>query len=133
MMNGNDLLDAPLDIGDADLTNVVITMSNKHTELSGVLLNADGRPAPELTVVAMPEDRALWKSIRRVQRARPASNGRFAFPDLPPGNYLLVAVTEIPGDKLRAEEFLASIVPAGIKVTLAEGERKTQDLRTVAK
>ena len=133
LMNGNDLLDGSLDVSDTDLTNVVITMSNKHTELSGVLLNADGRPAPELTVVAMPEDRALWKSVRRVQYTRPASNGRFVFADLPPGNYLLAAVTDIPGEKWRTEEFLAAIVSAGAKVGLAEGEKKVQDLRTGAK
>jgi uncharacterized protein (DUF2141 family) len=129
MQNGRDLLDESIEIAETDLTDVVITMSNKHTELSGSLLNADGRPMADLTVLIIPEDRAAWKSTRRVQQMRPASSGRFAFADLPPGDYLLAAVTDVPGEKWRTEEFLGTIVSAAVKVRIAEGEKKVQDLR----
>ena len=129
MLNGKDLLDAPIDVGDRDLAGVEITLSNRHTALSGTLMGADSRPLSNLVIVAMPEDRALWAAARRVRQTRPSTDGKFSFADLPPGAYLLAAVTDVSDAELRTAEFLASIAAAGIKVSIAEGEKKTQDLR----
>ena len=125
---GRDLLDGPIDIT-SDLANVEITLSNRHTALSGTLMGADGRPLSNLVIVAMPEDRALWMSARRVRQTRPSTDGKFSFADVPPGAYLLAAVTDVSDAELRTAEFLGSIASAGVKVTIGEGEKKTQDLR----
>jgi hypothetical protein len=128
ILDGRDLLDHPLRIEDSDLTNVVITFSDRHTEIAGTLETPDGQPAADYVVVAIPEDRALWSSARRVQSSRPATSGRFAFADLPPGEYVIAALTDLP-DGWRAPDFLGTIVPAGVRVLITEGERKTQNLR----
>lgn len=129
MVNGKDLLDAPLAIGDQPLTNVELRLSKLQTEIAGTLLAADGQPASHLVIVAMPEDRALWTSTRRVQQARPSTDGRFSFVNLPPGAYLLAAVTDVAADAWRTTEFLAAVAPAGVKVVLGEGGKTRQDLR----
>jgi hypothetical protein len=129
LFQGRDLLDGTLTIGERDLSDVVITLSDRHTELSGVLTGSDSRPAPEFVILAFPEDRALWSSARRVRQERPASNGRFTFGDLPPGTYLLAALTDLDEDTWRTEKFLSEIAPLAIAVTLGEGEKKVQDLR----
>jgi hypothetical protein len=128
ILDGRDLLDDPLRIEDSDVVNVVITFSDRHTEISGTLETPEGKPAMEFAVVAFPEDRALWSSARRAQSTRPATNGRFAFADLPPGTYVIVALTDVP-DEWRTAEFLSGLPPAGVKVILGEGERKVQNLR----
>jgi len=128
MMGGRDLLDEPLQVGDTNLSDVVVTITDRHTQLSGTLETAGGLPANDYVIVAMPADQALWKSGRRLQTARPATNGQYSFADLPPGDYLLVTVTDV-ADNWKTADFLASIAPAGIKVTLGEGETKTQPLR----
>jgi hypothetical protein len=63
-----------------------------------------------------------------VQSSRPATSGRFAFADLPPGEYVIAALTDLPDD-WRTPEFLSGLAGAGVKVTIAEGERKMQNLR----
>jgi hypothetical protein len=64
-----------------------------------------------------------------VRQVRPATDGRFDFQDLPPGTYLLAAVNDLPSDDWRHEDVLSAIAPAGVKVSLGEGEKKTQNLQ----
>src|SRR5690606_9177509 len=74
---GRDLLDGPAEIL-RDTRNVVITMSNDRSELSGVIELAEGVPASELYVLAAPFDRRLWpESERRVRVTRPDTDGRY--------------------------------------------------------
>lgn len=128
---GRDLLDLPIDLGTGDdVTDAVVTFSDRHSELSGSLQTADGRPSPDVLVVVLPADHALWRpAARRIRSARPASDGHFAFKDLPSGDYLLAAVTDLePGD-LDDPAFLASLAPSGVRVAIADGGRVTQNLR----
>jgi len=66
---------------------------------------------------------------RRVVQAQPASDGKFTVIGLPPGEYYVSAVTRLePGD-LENRQFLEDLVPAAIRLSLADGEKKTQDLK----
>jgi hypothetical protein len=130
MSDGRDLLDHPFVVGDSDLTDLVVTFSDRHTEITGTLDAAPGVPAPDHFIVALPEDRALWWSgSRRFQSTRPGTDGRYRFVDLPPGDYLLAALTDLDEDTWRTREVLEQLAPAGVPLTLGEGERKVQDLR----
>ncbi len=128
MMAGRDLLDQPLVVGDASFSDVVATFTDRQTELSGTLETSAGAPASDFVIIAMPADRALWKSTRRVQSTRPATNGQYTFADLPPGDYLISIATDAP-ENWKTEDFLSTVAGAGVKVTLGEGEKKTQLLR----
>jgi hypothetical protein len=48
---------------------------------------------------------------------------------LPPGNYLLAAVDDLDPQDLTDQKFLETVAGASLKLTLAEGEKKRQDLR----
>jgi hypothetical protein len=61
--------------------------------------------------------------------ARPSTEGRFSFADLPAGDYLLVALTDADPGEWQTPEFLGTIAGAGVRISLAQGERKIQDLR----
>jgi hypothetical protein len=51
------------------------------------------------------------------------------FHGLPPGDYFLAALTDVePGDWQDAS-FLAQLVAASVRVTIAEGGQTVQDLR----
>jgi hypothetical protein len=128
---GRELLDAPIEIKPlGDIADVVLLLSNRHTELSGMLQAADGKPDVDDGVIVFPADRALWQpQSRRIRSSRPTADGRFAFADLPPGDYILATLSDVSGTDWQKPESLAQIVAAGVKVTLGEGERKTQDLR----
>lgn len=128
VVNGRDLLDVPVDIR-SDLSGLVATFSDKHTELSGVLQDPSGAPVADNVIVAMPADRSLWRSARRVLAAQPGTDGRFTFADLPAGDYLLVAVTDLDPADLHDPDLLAALAPAGRKVTVGPGQKVRQDLR----
>jgi hypothetical protein len=66
---------------------------------------------------------------RRLKATRPGTDGRFEFRDLPPGDYLMVALTDAEPDEWQRPDFLARIASFGINVTLSLGETKAIDLR----
>ncbi len=47
---------------------------------------------------------------------------------MPPGNYLIAAVTDIERGEQFDPAYLAALSQQAVPVTLAAGERKTQDL-----
>ena len=72
------------------------------------------------------ETDACWRAIETRDRS---ADGRFVFADLPPGEYLIAALTDLDPIDLQDPAFLEQIASAGAKVTIAEGEKKVQDLK----
>jgi hypothetical protein len=80
--------------------------------------------------VAFPAARSAWyPRSPRLQAVRPSTNGAYSFRGLPPGDYLIAALTDVEPDEWHDASFLEQLVASAVKVTLAEGERKVQDLR----
>jgi hypothetical protein len=133
VLRGQDLLDVPLEIDyGGDLPNAVLTFSDRRSELTGTLQTSSGGPAPGYIVVVFPQDRTFWTpDSRRVKSARPGTDGRFSVMDLPPGDYLIGALTDVDPDEWQTPAFLDQLVPAAIKVTISPGARVTQDIRVV--
>jgi hypothetical protein len=71
----------------------------------------------------------LQDSRRLLAPTRPDSTGKFTFRRVPPGEYFLCALTDFEQQNLSKPSFLDQLVGASIKITLAEGEKKTQDLK----
>jgi hypothetical protein len=134
VIDGRDMLDFPLELGAAgDVGGAVATFTDRRTELSGTLQSTANVPAPDNFVVVFSADRTHWRpASRRVQFTRPGTDGRFILRDLPAGDYLMAAVADLEPSDLSDVPFMERLVSAAIKVTLGEGEKKTQDL-TLAK
>jgi hypothetical protein len=130
MLDDRDLLDEPLIVRLEDLSGIVVTYTDRRTELTGVLQNAGGLPAPEYFVVAFPADRGLWQSgSRRFKSARPATDGRFTMMEVPAGSYLLAALTDFEAEDFEDREFLEELAKQSIPITVPAGERTMQDVR----
>jgi hypothetical protein len=131
VVNGRDLLDFPLELGPAgDVSGAVATFTDQHTELSGTLQSAANVPAPDYFVVVFSSDRAFWRpASRRIQFTRPGTDGRFTLRDLPAGDYLIAALTDMEPSDLLDASFIERLIPAALPVHLNDGEKKTQDLR----
>lgn len=131
MSSGRDLLDAPFTMrAGEDLSDVQFVLTDRHSELKGKLSAAGGRPAPDFFVIVIPEDPAMWVAkSRRIRTTRPASDGSFSFTDLPDGNYLVGALTDVTEREWSDPKFLAALAPATAKVTVALGQVTVQDLR----
>jgi carboxypeptidase family protein len=135
VVDGNDVTDRPLTItADAPPKSLVVSYGDRWQGLSGRLVLASGAPATDYTMIVFPADKTYWiPNSRRIRTARPATTGEFTLSGpgpltVPPGDYLLAAVTDLD----RYEEFdpalLGSLVAGAVPLTLQPGQQKVQDL-----
>jgi hypothetical protein len=130
-IDGKDILDEPYTLDpSATVPTVVLTLTDRHSSLSGAFQDATGRATSEITVLVFPANPAWWgETSRRVRVQRPGTDGKYSFVDLPPGDYVLAAVSDMEPDAWRDPAFLRALVVGGVPVTIGEGEQKTQDVR----
>jgi protocatechuate 3,4-dioxygenase beta subunit len=127
-----DVVDTPFEVrSGADIEGLTVVMTNKMPEVSGTITDATGRPVPDLTIVLFSASRAEWRSGSRriLPGVQPDNAGRFVFAAVPAGEYYLAAVASADRTDLADPLFLEAIVPAAVRITVADGERKVQDLR----
>ncbi|HEX5217563.1 MAG TPA: carboxypeptidase regulatory-like domain-containing protein [Vicinamibacterales bacterium] len=131
VVNGRDVADLPLDIkAGGDMTGVVLTLSDRLSTLSGTVIDAAGRPTAAYPIVVFSTNRDTWTmGSRRVQRARPATDGKYSLAGLPPGEYFVCAAVELSEERLYDPSFLEQLAAGGIIIKLSEGEKRTQDLK----
>ena len=68
---------------------------------------------------------------RRVRSARPGTTGTFRIANLPPGEYYLCALTDLDSSQISSASstFLEALAAASFKISLAEGQKLTQDVQ----
>ena len=91
---GRDAADAPLVVAPGEALELVLTYTDRPSEITGTFQDASGRPAPDYFIVIFPADRKYWTSIRRLFSTRPASDGHYSIKGLPTGDYLIAALTD---------------------------------------
>lgn len=130
-VGGQDALDFPFEVKpNQPVGNVALTFTDKQTELSGTVVNDQGQPATEYTLVLFPADSRYWVGpSRRIQTARPATDGRFTIRNLPPGEYKLATVLDLEPGAASDPAFLQQIDSSTMRLTLQAGEKKVQDIR----
>ena len=83
---------------DRDVIGVRLLFTDRPSTLGGVVTTSAGAPDESALVVAFPADPSAWSdrgpSPRRLRSTRTARGGTFSFADLPPGTYLVAAVSE---------------------------------------
>ena len=131
MVGDRDIADIPLEVRPGmDVGKVVVTFTDKSTELSGRLQDASGRAASDYFIIVFSTDERTWSmQSRRITQTRPASDGQFIVRGLPPGEYFLAALTDVERDEWFDAGFLRELIPSAAKITLGEGEKKIQDIR----
>jgi len=130
-LNGRDIADLPLEIKPGEnITGLVVTLTDRPTEISGTILDQAGRATSTFPIVVFSTDRTYWVAgSRRVQQGRPSSDGKYLIAGLPAGEYYVCAVTDLESTSLADPSFLEQLISGSFKITLGEGEKKTQDLK----
>jgi protocatechuate 3,4-dioxygenase beta subunit len=130
-VGGVDTLDFPLEVRpNENVTGAVVRFTDRQTELTGTLQDRRGQPTADYTIIVFPADRRYWVGqARRIQSGRPGTDGRFTFSNLPPGDYRITAVPDPEPGIWYDPAFLEELESVSIRVSLADGEMKTQDLR----
>ncbi len=128
---GRDSLDFPLELGpNMSVTDAVLTFADRSTELTGLLQDAQGAATSDYSIIIFPTDSQFWvPQSRRIQSVRPGTDGRYSVRGLPPGDYALAAVTDVEPGEWFNPEFLKELIAASMRISLADGDRKTQDIR----
>lgn len=128
---GRDTLDFPLEIGpNTNISDAVLTFADRSTELTGLLQDAQGAATSDYSIIIFPTDSQYWvPQSRRIQSVRPGTDGRYTVRNLPPGDYALAAVTDVEPGEWFNPEFLRELIAASMRISLADGDRKTQDIR----
>ena len=129
---GRDILDLPIDVGaGAELTDVVLTFTDRLTEIGGTVLTGSDQPVADAIVVAFAADNRYWRTgSRRIRRAVTDLDGRYAMRALPPGEYRIAVIDASDRDFLTV---LPKLTGRSVSVTIGEGEKKVQDVRIAAR
>ena len=115
--------------------DVVVTLTDKRTDLSGTATDSHGGQVKNAIVIAFPVEREQWinygLSPARLKGSPTSSSGTYRFQSLPAGEYYLVGVPADQGDVWQDPAKLAILAPSAARVTLAWGDVKTQTVIVV--
>ncbi len=131
-VNGSDVTDSGFDVKPGeDMSGLEVELTNRLTEVSGVVTNARNEGVKDYSLVVFAQNREVWgPGSRFVRTARPDQDGRFKVNGLPAGSYYAVAIEYIdPADDATDPEFLDRIRDRAVTISLGDGETKTQDLK----
>jgi hypothetical protein len=128
--SGDDITDTGIEIpADGSISNLVVELTANHPELSGIVRDANGQPVQDCWVIVFAQDSRRWTgSTRYVMSNRPGSNDRFRV-RVPPGNYFAVAVDDVERGQWQDPEYLGRLIEKAVSFSLADGEKKTFDLK----
>jgi hypothetical protein len=123
-VNGEDVTDRPYDFKPGNnVTAVVITLTDRLTDLSGSVRDSKGQPAKDYVLVLFPADAKLWTGQSRyIRTARPNQEGSFSVKGLPPGRYLAAALESLENGAQYDPALLEQLRPRAKSFSLVEAE-----------
>jgi hypothetical protein len=133
LVDGRDAMEASFEISAGrNPPPGIITLTTRLPQLSATITDQAGKVVPNMVFVLFSASREHWtgNTSRRIRsQTRPTDEGVFQFNSVLPGDYFLVVLTDLEPADLYDPSFLEQLVPSGIRITLAEGDKKTQNLR----
>lgn len=131
MLGGKDVSLEPLVLESTDVTGIVITYTDRRTELSGAVIPAQGTDTDAI-LIAFPSDLRTWvrngMNTRQLRTARSNSDGRYVLAALPSGSYNVAALPP-DADVVLTPEFFEGLASSATPVVLSDGEKRVLDLR----
>jgi hypothetical protein len=128
---GQDTVDFPVEIrANQNVTGASITFTDRQTAFTGTVVNERNEPVSAYTIVVYAADPRYWTGLsRRIQTARPGTDGRFTFRNLPPGDYRLATVFDPEPGAWLDPTYLQQLDSSATRLSLTAGEQKVQDIR----
>jgi hypothetical protein len=135
MAGGRDVSVEPLDLGTTDITDVVVTYTDRVGQITGTVRDSAGAPAKEGNVLLFPADYRTWiqngMSIRRTAIGTITQTGTFTVPRLLAGDFMILAVTETDPSDRGDPAFIENVARSATRVSIVEGQSRTIDLTVV--
>jgi hypothetical protein len=132
-VNGVDVMDSGVEIRPNEpLTGVDVELTHRQPELTGTVKTAEGALTRNAFVVVFPQDRRHWGYLSRyVRMSRPNPDNQYRV-QVPPGEYLAIAVDFVEQGEWSEPEFLERVRERAVPFSLAEGEHNTLGLTLVS-
>ena len=134
MYRGRDIKETGFDASvETVFDDVVVTLTDKRIDLSGVV---EGSAGPAATsVIVFPFERDRWTNFgwrpARIRSVRSSSGGAFRLDGLPAGEYYVIAVPLMEPAEWMNPAFFAAAAPRATRLSVVWGEAPTLTLRLV--
>ena len=132
VMNGTDITHFHLSVSESS-SDVTLTLTDQRpSSLAGFIRSRRGDAVPFATVYLFPEDDGLWNLVGGGTLARSVGadqHGSFVISNVRPGNYLVLAESELR-ETWRRPEIFAEMKPRAVTVRLRPGEQRPLTLTT---
>jgi len=125
---GVDVTDSGIDFKpNEDIADVEIEITNRVTDLSGLVTNSRGAPVKDYSIAVFPQDRDKWTPGSRYFRSgRPDQDGRFKLTSLVPGEYYVIALDYMDPSEWTEPEFLERIRTKATRLSIGEGVKRNR-------
>ncbi len=131
---GRDITSTAIELQDDNATGVLVTFTDRATELTGTVRDRSGNPDTAATVLVFPADQGLWVDTgsqpRRLRQTRVGQDGTYRVQGLPAGDYYVTAVPDSEAANWQNPTFLATASRSATTVRLTDGDTRTQALTT---
>jgi hypothetical protein len=135
LADGRERFDAALDLSDRNITDAILTFTDRETNLSGSVVLEQPDSQPSVTVVAFPADVERWIAggmIPRVSWDVPADHtGHFAIRNMKPGDYFLAALSSDATADLQDSGFVRAVAREAVRLTVKLGNNLAPLLRVL--
>ena len=128
-LNGLDVTDNGFDVANASVTDVAVEVTAKPSGATGKVVDENGQPVRDAWVVVFAQDPQHWNSpTRYVTAGRPNLNNVYTT-QVPAGEYFAIALNDVEQGEWNDPDFLAQLRDRATRVSVADGERTTVDLK----
>lgn len=135
MLDGRVLVDDLIEIGDRNVSGLVLTYSRIATRITGTVSGVTGPTDPGTDIFVFSADGATWRdgvfATRRVRRVKATSAKAYEVSGMAPGEYYVAAVSTKFTANWQTPEFLERLTAGATRIALAASEQKTLNLRVI--
>jgi hypothetical protein len=132
MVGGRDASVVPIDLEGNDLGGIMLTFTDRPSELSGEV-SAEGATPDFASVLVFPTDTTAWtgygSSSRRFATTRVGKDGKYRLTNLPAGDYYVVAIPDREATDWQNPKRLESLSTEAARVRVRDGDHVTQMLK----
>jgi len=131
-IGGRDATDAAFPIGDTDVSDVVITYTDRPASLAGTVTLPKTEGDAAASVFLFPANRNRWVDARLGSRTfrltRTSSAGAFNWTAVPPGDYLLAALRDEDAGDWPDVQFLTRLAAVATPIKVGANQAVRADL-----
>ena len=121
-IGGADVLDAPLEIRDADVAGIVVSFTDRLPQVTGTVRSANETDLSETTVLMFPANHRAWvdsgMNPRRLRTARASRAGAYTIGNVPAGDYVIVAIDRANEGDTQDPAFIERLSRVGTRLTV---------------